>query len=147
MGGPVICFKFKCFTIRECQKLADQKKLPLFDVFNNLSGLDLRNKQVNSLGYFHDLIIKYRELIDKLSPNEFTRSLVEEAGIINFYKSSELPEDAERLQNIYELLNSIDDYASRETNNYPVNNYKIIKSTLKIVSKVSKNKNFYNNLY
>ena len=104
-------------TITKCQKLADQKKLPLFDVFNDLSGLDLRNKQVNSLGYFHDLIIKYRELIDKLSPNEFTRSLVEEAGIINFYKSSELPEDAERLQNINELLNSIDDYASRETNN------------------------------
>jgi DNA helicase-2/ATP-dependent DNA helicase PcrA len=104
-------------TIAKCQKLADKKKLPLFDVFNDLTELDLRNKQVNSLKYFHDLIIKYRGLIDKLSPNEFTRALVEEAGIIHFYKSSELQEDTERLQNVMELLNSIDDFSERDTDN------------------------------
>ena len=100
-------------TIAKCQTLSDKKKLPLFDVFNDLSELDLRNKQVNSLNHFHDLIIKYRDLLDKLSPNEFTRALVEETGIIQFYKSSEMPEDAERLQNTRELLNSIDDFVDK----------------------------------
>ncbi len=111
-------------TIAKCQKLADEKKLPLFDVFKDLSELDLRNKQVNSLKYFHDLIIKYRELTDKLSPNEFTRALVEEAGIIQYYKSSELLEDTERLQNVTELLNSLDDFVDkgddRDLNNFLV---------------------------
>jgi len=101
-------------TIAKCQTLADKKKLPLFDVFNNLSELDLRNKQVNSLKHFHNLIIKYRDLLDKLSPNEFTRAMVEETGIIQFYKSSEMPEDAERLQNTRELLNSIDDFVDKD---------------------------------
>ena len=100
-------------TIAKCQKLADKKKIPLFDIFKDLSELDLRNKQVNSLKNFHDLIIKYRDLLDKLSPNEFTRALVEEAGIIQYYKSSELPEDAERLQNARELLNSIDEFVDK----------------------------------
>jgi len=103
-------------TITKCQNLADKKNLPLFDVFDDLSGLDLRNKQVTSLKYFYDLIIKYRELVDKLSPNEFTRTLVEEAGIIEYYKSSELMEDSERLQNVNELLNSIDDFSVRDSN-------------------------------
>ena len=101
-------------TIAKCQKLADKKKIPLFDIFKDLSELDLRNKQVNSLKNFHDLIIKYRDLLDKLSPNEFTRALVEEAGIIQYYKSSELPEDAGRLQNTMELLNSIDDFVDKD---------------------------------
>ncbi|SVC01575.1 uncharacterized protein METZ01_LOCUS254429, partial [marine metagenome] len=101
-------------TITKCQKLADKKKIPLFDIFKDLSELDLRNKQVNSLKNFHDLIIKYRDLLDKLSPNEFTRALVEEAGIIQYYKSSELPEDAGRLQNTMELLNSIDDFVDKD---------------------------------
>jgi DNA helicase-2/ATP-dependent DNA helicase PcrA len=102
-------------TIAKCQTLADKKKCPLFDVFPNLSELDLRNKQVSSLKYFHNLIVKYRDLLDKLSPNEFIRALVEEAGIIQYYKSSEMPEDAERLQNTRELLNSIDDFVNKDT--------------------------------
>ena len=101
-------------TIAKCQKLADKNKIPLFDIFKDLSELDLRNKQVNSLKNFHDLIIKYRDLLDKLSPNEFTRALVEEAGIIQYYKSSELPEDAGRLQNTMELLNSIDYFVDKD---------------------------------
>ncbi|MDP7609541.1 MAG: UvrD-helicase domain-containing protein [Candidatus Marinimicrobia bacterium] len=102
-------------TIAKCQTLADKKKCPLFDVFPNLSELDLRNKQVSSLKHFHNLIVKYRDLLDKLSPNEFIRALVEEAGIIQYYKSSEMPEDAERLQNTRELLNSIDDFVNKDT--------------------------------
>ena len=101
-------------TIAKCQKLADKNKISLFDIFKDLSELDLRNKQVNSLKNFHDLIIKYRDLLDKLSPNEFTRALVEEAGIIQYYKSSELPEDAGRLQNTMELLNSIDNFVDKD---------------------------------
>ena len=101
-------------TIAKCQTLADKKKCPLFDVFPNLSELDLRNKQVSSLKHFHNLIVKYRDLLDKLSPNEFIRALVEEAGIIQYYKSSEMPEDAERLQNTRELLNSIDDFVNKD---------------------------------
>ena len=101
-------------TIAKCQTLADKKKCPLFDVFPNLSELDLRNKQVNSLKHFHNLIVKYRDLLDKLSPNEFIRALVEEAGIIQYYKSSEMPDDAERLQNTRELLNSIDDFVNKD---------------------------------
>jgi len=101
-------------TIAKCQTLADKKECSLFDVFPDLSKLDLRNKQVSSLKHFHNLVVKYRDLLDKLSPNEFIRALVEEAGIIQYYKSSELLEDAERLQNTRELLNSIDDFVNKD---------------------------------
>jgi DNA helicase-2/ATP-dependent DNA helicase PcrA len=100
-------------TIAKCEKLASKAKLTLFEVFKDVSTLELRNKQVNSLNYFFKLITKYRGLVDKLKPNELTRSLVENAGITEYYKSSDLLEDKERFQNVEELLSSLDSFMER----------------------------------
>ena len=65
---------------------------------------------------FFKLIKKYHNLRFKLSPGELTRALVEDAGIQTYFKESLDPEDAERLDNFKELLNSIDEFNQRRPN-------------------------------
>ena len=65
---------------------------------------------------FYKLIKKYYGLRNKLSASELSRSIVEEAGIIQQYKKSVNPDDRERYENIMELLNSIDEYCIKMPN-------------------------------
>ena len=48
--------------------------------------MKIRGKQGDSLIAFYKLIKKYNELLPKLNASELARALVEEAGILKFYK-------------------------------------------------------------
>ncbi|NQV37561.1 MAG: UvrD-helicase domain-containing protein [Candidatus Marinimicrobia bacterium] len=100
-------------TVDKCVKQAADVKKELFDVLDDPNQMDIRGKQAMALKEFHDTIVKFRDLIEKLNPNEFTRALVEETGIINHYKSSDELDRDERIGNINELLNSIEDFVNR----------------------------------
>ncbi|MFQ6606367.1 MAG: ATP-dependent helicase [Fidelibacterota bacterium] len=100
-------------TVDKCVNLAKEKKIELFDALADPNLMGIRGKQAESLVAFHTLITKYHELLDKLNVGELARTLVDETGILKHYKALETPEDQERLQNVNEVLNSIDEYMER----------------------------------
>tara|TARA_B100001250_G_scaffold413604_1_gene448288 strand:+ start:782 stop:2950 length:2169 start_codon:yes stop_codon:yes gene_type:complete len=100
----------KCFI----QSVKDNKKL--FDVLKNPEPMKIRGKQGDSLIAFYKLIKKYNELLPKLNASELARALVEEVGILKFYKQQDNIEDNERYNNVLEILNSIDEIVERKSN-------------------------------
>ena len=100
-------------TVDKCVKMAKEKKIELFDTLADPGLMGIRGKQAESLVAFHTLITKYHELLDKLNVGELARTLVDETGILKYYKGLDTPEDQERLRNVHEVLNSIDDYMQR----------------------------------
>ena len=100
----------KCFI----QSVKDNKKL--FDVLKNPEPMKIRGKQGDSLIAFYKLIKKYNELLPKLNASELARALVEEVGILKFYKQQDNIEDNERYNNVLEILNSLDEIVERKSN-------------------------------
>ena len=100
----------KCFI----QSVKDNKKL--FDVLKNPEPMKIRGKQGDSLIAFYKLIKKYNELLPKLNASELARALVEDVGILKFYKRQDNIEDNERYNNVLEILNSIDEIVERKSN-------------------------------
>lgn len=100
-------------TVDKCVRAADAANMGLFDVLDDPSQMEIRGKQALALKAFHDVIVSYQELLPKLDPSEFTRSLVEETGIISHYKNSDEIDKDDRIDNIQELLNGLADYVKR----------------------------------
>ena len=100
-------------TVDKCyiQSVKDNKKL--FEVLNNPEPMKIRGKQGDSLLTFYKLINKYNQLLSNLNASELARALVEEVGILKFFKDQDNLEDNERYDNVLELLNSIDEYMDR----------------------------------
>ena len=100
-------------TVDKCyiQCVKDNKKL--FEVLNNPEPMKIRGKQGDSLLAFYKLINKYNQLLSNLNASELARALVEEVGILKFFKDQDNLEDNERYDNVLELLNSIDEYMDR----------------------------------
>ncbi|MEL1231030.1 MAG: UvrD-helicase domain-containing protein [Candidatus Neomarinimicrobiota bacterium] len=102
-------------TMDKCVSQAELDKIELFEVLKNAHKLPIRGKQSESLLEFYNLIRKYYSLRNKLSANELSRSLIEDAGILNQFKNSSDSDAKERYDNIIELLNSIDEFCSRKS--------------------------------
>ena len=102
-------------TMDKCVSQAESDKIELFEVLKNADKLPIRGKQSESLIDFYKLIRKYYGLRNKLSANELSRSLIEDAGILNQFKISSDSDAKERYDNIIELLNSIDEFCSRKS--------------------------------
>ena len=102
-------------TMDKCVSQAELDKIELFEVLKNADKLPIRGKQSESLLEFYKLIRKYYLLRNKLSANELSRSLIEDAGILNQFKNSSDSDAKERYDNIIELLNSIDEFCSRKS--------------------------------
>ena len=101
-------------TMDKCVQQAEIEKLELFDVLKSADKMAIRGKQSEALISFFNLIKKYHDLRNKLSASELARSLIEEAGIIKMYKGYADPDDRERLENVNELLNSIDEFCQKD---------------------------------
>ena len=102
-------------TMDKCVSQAELDKIELFEVLKNADKLSIRGKQSESLLEFYKLIKKYYGLRNKLSANELSRSLIEDAGILNQFKNFSDSDAKERYDNIIELLNSIDEFCSRKS--------------------------------
>ena len=102
-------------TMDKCVSQSELDKIELFEVLKNANKLPIRGKQSESLLEFYKLIKKYYGLRNKLSANELSRSLIEDAGILNQFKNSSDSDAKERYDNIIELLNSIDEFCSRKS--------------------------------
>ncbi len=100
-------------TVEKCETLAEKKQLPLLEVLQSPEEMGLKGKQAAGLIEFYHLIGKYRELKDKLDASELSSVLVDELGLINYFKDQGTEEATDRLQNIQELLNSIDRFCKQ----------------------------------
>ena len=99
-------------TMDKCVVKSEEDNISLFEVLKNSKQLAIRGKQSDSLVTFYNLIKKYNGLQKKLNASELSRSLIEESGIIKYYKESQDVEHKDRYENIIELLNSIDEFCS-----------------------------------
>ena len=97
-------------TMDKCVAKSQEDNISLFEVLKNSKQLAIRGKQSDSLVTFYNLIKKYNGLQKKLNASELSRSLIEESGIIKYYKESQEVENKDRYENIIELLNSIDEF-------------------------------------
>ncbi len=100
-------------TVNKCVQKAEESGKELFEILADPTGMDIRGKQADSLQAFHNIIMKYHDLIDKLDARELIAALSEEVGILNYFRNSDDPEELERYQNIRELFNSVDAYILR----------------------------------
>ncbi len=103
-------------TMDKCVAKAENENVSLFEVLKDSKQLAIRGKQSDSLLSFYELINKYFLLQKKLNASELSRSLIEESGIIKYYKDSNDVENKDRYENIIELLNSIDDFCMSNPN-------------------------------
>jgi DNA helicase-2/ATP-dependent DNA helicase PcrA len=100
-------------TVDKCVQEAKKSKKELFDVLADPSKMNIRGKQAEELNSFHEIISKYHDLLDKLNAGELVRTLVDETGILKHYKKQDTLEDMERVNNISEVLNSVDEFMAR----------------------------------
>ena len=103
-------------TVEKCETLAAKKGIPLLDVLKTPDAMNLKGKQAAGLVEFYQLVQKYRGLKDKLDASELASVLVDELGLVNYYKEQGTDDATERLQNIQELLNSIHQFCKRDKN-------------------------------
>ncbi len=100
-------------TVDKCVIQAEKKNTDMIEVLNFPEDMGIRGKQADSLTFFFTIIKKYNELLPKLNAGELVRTVVEEAGIIQHYRSSSAPDDQERLDNVMEFLRSVDEFMAR----------------------------------
>jgi len=100
-------------TVDKCVKQAQKSNVELFDVLEDPNVMEIRGKQAEELKSFHEIVSKYQDLLDKLNAGELVRTLVDETGIIKHYKKLDTQEDLERVNNINEVLNSVDEFMAR----------------------------------
>ena len=103
-------------TVDKCVQEAKKCKKELFDVLGDPSKMNIRGKQAEELKTFYEIMSKYNDLLDKLNAGELVRTLVDETGMLKHYKKQDTPEDQERINNINEVLNSVDEFMTRTPN-------------------------------
>ncbi len=103
-------------TVDKCVQEAKKCKKELLDVLGDPSKMNIRGKQADELNTFYEIISKYNDLLDKLNAGELVRTLVDETGMLKHYKKQDTPEDLERINNINEVLNSVDEFMARNPN-------------------------------
>ena len=101
-------------TIDKCVYQAEIDKIEFFDVLKNPNKMDIRGKQADALSKFYEIIKKYHDLRNKLSATELSRSLVEDLGILSYFKNSNDPDSKDRFENVAELLTSIEEFSNRD---------------------------------
>jgi len=101
-------------TIDKCVQQAENDKIEFIDVLKNPDKMDIRGKQANALSKFYNIIKKYHDLREKLSASELARSLIEEIGVLSYFKNSTEPDAKDRFDNVAELLTSIEEFSGRD---------------------------------
>ena len=100
-------------TIEKCENYAKQKGIPLIDVLETPDVLGLKGKQAAGLVEYYQIIKKYQDLYSTLNASELVSVLVDELGLVRFYKQQATSEAMERLENVHELINSVHEFCKR----------------------------------
>ncbi|MEE8336077.1 MAG: 3'-5' exonuclease, partial [Candidatus Neomarinimicrobiota bacterium] len=102
-------------TVDKCLKQSLDTNQDLLEVLARPEDMDIHGKQAESLKNFYESIKKYNELLDKLGAGELIGSLIEETGILKYYKKNITPENRETFENVKEFMNSVDEFMARNS--------------------------------
>jgi len=100
-------------TVDKCLLQSQNTNQELLEVLARPEDMDIHGKQADSLKNFYDSIKKYNELLDKIGASELIGSLIEETGILQYYKKNMTDDNRETYENIREFLNSVDEFMTR----------------------------------
>jgi DNA helicase II / ATP-dependent DNA helicase PcrA len=104
-------------SLRHIVNYARETKISLFDAFLQSENIyQLQERAKKSALNFANLILKYIEQKDKLSPSELAISYIEETGLLNMYKEMGTTDAEDRWNNIQQLLSDISSYFRNEPN-------------------------------
>lgn len=98
-------------TIEKIQVFARSHRLSLFDALaaDKLSDA-IPDRGLKAVRLFASFLRKYIKLKDKMSVSELARSLVDELGILQAYKTENTMESLTRRENVLELLSALSEY-------------------------------------
>ncbi len=100
-------------TIERIRAFAIAKGLPMFEAMCRAYAIPgLTDRARRNVLNFCALIQKYVDLKDKISAGELARVLVDDIGLIRFYKEEGTPEAQQRIENIEELLSAITEFSN-----------------------------------
>jgi DNA helicase II / ATP-dependent DNA helicase PcrA len=104
-------------TVTKIEKYAETLKISLFEGMGRVGEISsISAGMANRVVEFYELINKYRTLSKEISPSELASSLAQETGIITHIKNEyDQYESESRLENIYELFNSIESFTLERT--------------------------------
>jgi DNA helicase-2/ATP-dependent DNA helicase PcrA len=87
--------------------------ISLFSAATRAQEYGLTSRAFNKVIEFVQLIGKYSSLLNELNLEEWARVFVDELGFVNQYKAEGTAESEVRVDNIYELLSAVSEYAQR----------------------------------
>lgn len=90
---------------------ATNQGISMFSAATRAQEIGLPTRAFNSVIEFVKLIGKYSSLLSEFDLDEWVRAFVDELGFIKLYKEEGTAESDTRLDNIYELLAAISEYA------------------------------------
>jgi len=103
-------------TMEHLRRFASEHSLSLFDSFKHLDEvIELTERAKNSLSQFRALIDKYQALRPQMTFSEWSRSLVDELGILSIFKEERTTESMGRWENVQELLSAITEFSNTKT--------------------------------
>ena len=97
-------------TIERCQAIAAREGRPLWEVVNNARDYDELQKAAPKLGQFAELMRDLRALVADMPLTDFYEELVARTGYAVMLEQKNTVEDRTRLENVRELLSSIQTY-------------------------------------
>ncbi len=90
---------------------ATNQGISLFSAATRAQEINLPARAFNRVIDFVKLISKYSALLSEFNLDEWTRAFVDELGFVKLFKEEATAESETRLDNIYELLSAISEYA------------------------------------
>ncbi len=125
-------------TVNKIEKYAETLKISLFEGMGRVTEIaSISAGMSNRVVEFYDLIKKYRALSKDISAAELASSLAQETGIMTHIKNEyDQYESENRLENIYELFNSIENFTAERTREKKDNSLSVYLEEVALMSDV-----------
>ena len=102
-------------TLEKIGRFARHQNLSLYQALLRVNEIpELSPAARQHIHSFVDMMENFRNLKDKLNAFEITEIVVNSVGLRGIYQQTERPEDETRLENVNELLNSIQMFVNRQ---------------------------------
>ena len=115
-------------TIDNLVNAAQQLNLPFWEILNDETSVNtLAGRSAKGVNSFAQLICKWQEQVDTLSPSAIVQGILDESGYVKDLQNQGTDESLDRLQNVQELYNAVLQF--EEENDEEVNLSSFLAST------------------
>ncbi len=106
-------------TVGKIEKYSESLNISLLEGLGKVHDIpSISVSMANRVAEFYELIKKYQELKEKISAAELASTLATDTGIINYLKTEyDQAESETRLENVYELFNTIEGFSNENQEN------------------------------